>query len=106
MTTQGFQANTDRETARGVEGAQEQWIVDSVAGDLDATILYGWDHDADLEATMSYRWGPDAVTASSLAAESDELHRTDLEEWGLPELFKEVKTTRSGRPVQVSPHYR
>ena len=55
---------------------------------------------------MSYRWGPDAVTASSLAAESDELHRTDLEEWGLPELFKEVKTTRSGRPVQVSPHYR
>ena len=106
MTTQGFQANTGRETMRGAEGAQEQWIVDSVAGDLDATIPYGWGHDANLKATMSYRWGPDPVTASSLAAESDELHRTDLEEWGLPKFFKEVKTTRSGWPVQVPPHYR
>ena len=91
MTTQGFQASTGREAASGVKGAQEQGIVDSVAGDLDATIPYGWDHDADLDATMPYGSRLDPVTASSLAAESDELHWTDLEKWGLPELFKEVK---------------
>ena len=106
MTTQGVQADTGRETASELEGAQEQGIVDSVAGDLDETIPYGWDQDADLDATIPYGWGPDPVTASSLAAESDELHWTDLEEWGLPELFKEVKTTRSGRPVRTPFRFR
>ena len=67
MTTQGVQADTGRETASGLEGAQQQGIVDSVAGDLDATIPYGWDQDADLDATMPYGWGPDPVTASSLS---------------------------------------
>ena len=106
MTTQGVQADTGRETASGLEGAQEQGIVDSVAGDLDATIPYGWDQDADLDATIPYGWGPNPVTASSLAVESDELHWTDLEVWGLPELFKEVKTTRSGRPVRTPFRFR